>query len=156
MALAIRSDASLMSAAMTVLAPAYLAAATTREPMGPAPLTRTSRPADVAGPADGVHGDGERFGQRTVQRVHAVGQRPDLGGPGELALAEAAVCVGIEGRRAEVPDLRVEVGPALEALRHDAVPYEFRGMDSDRLADVEVFDAGAELGDPAGHLMAED
>ena len=145
-----------MSAAMTVLAPAYLAAATSSEPIGPAPLTRTSLPARRSCPADRVHGDRERFGEGAAQGVHAVGQRADLRSLGELPLAEPAVGVRVEGRRTEVPDPRVEVGAARQAVRHGSISHQFRGVHRDRLADLEVVDAGAQLGDPAGHLMAED
>ncbi len=44
MALATASDESERSAATTLAAPRYFAAATTSEPIGPAPLTTTSRP----------------------------------------------------------------------------------------------------------------
>ena len=55
-----------MSAATTAAAPRYLAAATTSEPIGPAPLTSDVAAAHVAGPVHGVQRDGQRLGQRAV------------------------------------------------------------------------------------------
>ena len=110
----------------------------------------------VARPVHRVQGDGEGFGQRPVLGADPVGQRADLVGADHSQLAEPAVGVRVERRRAEVADPRVEVGAAGDPVGQAPVPHQLGRVDGDPLPDLVPGDAGADLGDPPGHLVAED
>ena len=136
MALATASDASERSAATTLAAPRYFAAATTSDPIGPAPLTSTSRPRTSPARLHRVQRDGERLGERSVLGAHALGQRADLVGAHDPQLAEPAVGVRVERRRAEVADPRVEVGAAGDPLGQAPVADQLGRVDGDRVPDL--------------------
>ena len=117
-------------------APRYLAAATTRRADRPGPVDQHVATAQVTGPVHRVQRDGQRLGQRPVLGAHALGQRPDLIGADHPQLAEPAVGVRVERRRAEVADPRVEVGAAGEPLGQAAVADQLGRVHGDRLPDL--------------------